>query len=112
SVAVRCTARTLTLLSTPMKRAILIVGMLLAARLAWASEQKAYVKGIPDEKTWKAYSKVLNTDELGKCIIDVKTTEIYYFDVTLFNIHADFVLGVLLKQAWTAENVREYNKNY
>ena len=33
-------------------------------------------------------------------------------DVNLFNIHADFVLGVLLKQAWTADNVREYNKNY
>ena len=32
--------------------------------------------------------------------------------LTGINIHADFVLGVLLKQAWTANNIREYNKNY
>ena len=62
--------------------------------------------------TWKDYSKTVGSDELGKCIIDVKTNDIYFFDVNLFNIHADFVLGVLLKQAWTADNIREYNKNY
>lgn len=83
-----------------------------APRVVHAGEQKAYVKAIPDEKTWKAYSKVVGTDELGKCIIDVKSNDIYFFDVNLFNIHADFVLGVLLKQQWTADNVREYNKNY
>src|SRR5258708_36062665 len=45
-------------------------------------------------------------------MIDGKTKDIYFFDVNLFNIHADFVLGVVLKQAWTADNIREYNKNY
>ena len=75
-------------------------------------EQRAWVKEVPDEKTWKSYSKVVATDELGKFIIDLKTNDIYFFDVNLFNIHADFVLGVLLKKAWTADNVREYNKNY
>jgi hypothetical protein len=79
---------------------------------AHAGEQRAWVKEIPDAKTWKAYSKTVASDELGKCIIDVKTNDIYFFDVNLFNIHADFVLGVLLKQAWTADNIREYNKNY
>jgi hypothetical protein len=42
----------------------------------------------------------------------VKTDQIYFIDVNIFKIHADFVLGVLLKQAWTAENIREYNRNY
>ncbi|MGE3459692.1 MAG: PEP/pyruvate-binding domain-containing protein, partial [Kofleriaceae bacterium] len=54
----------------------------------------------------------VSSDQLGKFIIDVKTNDIYFIDVNLFNIHADFVLGVLLKQAWTNENVVEYNKNY
>jgi hypothetical protein len=79
---------------------------------AHAAEQHAWVKAIPDAKTWKAFSKTVGSDELGKCIIDVHTSDIYFFDVNLFNIHADFVLGVLLKQAWTADNIREYNKNY
>jgi len=79
---------------------------------ARADEQRAWVKAIPDEATWKSYTKVIASDELGKFIIDLKTNEIYFIDVNLFNIHADFVLGVLLKKAWTADNIREYNKNY
>ncbi len=79
---------------------------------AQAEEQRAWVKSIPNESTWKNYTKVVSSDQLGKFIIDLKTNEIYFIDVNLFNIHADFVLGVLLKKAWTADNIREYNKNY
>lgn len=81
-------------------------------RPAAADEQRAWIKAVPDEATWKKYSKTLNSDEFGKFVIDVKTNEIYFIDVNLFELHADFVLGVLLKQAWTADNIREYNKNY
>jgi hypothetical protein len=78
---------------------------------AWA-QQRAWVKTVPDLATWKQFSKTVGSDEFGKCIIDVKTSDIYFVDVNLFALHADFVLGVLLKQAWTADNIREYNKNY
>src|SRR6267142_3247431 len=93
-----------------MKQALVI--LVACCAVAQAGEQHAWVKTIPDAATWHAYSKTVGSDELGKCIIDVKTNDIYFFDVNLFNIHADFVLGVLLKQAWTADNIREYNKNY
>ncbi|HUJ63807.1 MAG TPA: PEP/pyruvate-binding domain-containing protein [Kofleriaceae bacterium] len=86
--------------------------MALCARASAGPEQHAWVKDIPDARTWKAYSKTVGSDELGKCIIDVKTNDIYFFDVNLFNIHADFVLGVLLKEPWTAANIREFNLNY
>lgn len=76
------------------------------------TQHRAWVKEIPDEATWQRYSKQLGSDRFGKCIIDVKSNDIYFIDVNLFNLHADFVLGVLLKQAWTAENIRAYNKNY
>jgi hypothetical protein len=79
---------------------------------AGGGEHRAWVKDIPDATVWKRYSKIVGSDEFGKCIIDVKTNDIYFFDVNLFNIHADFVLGMLLKQPWTADNIREYNKNY
>ncbi len=74
--------------------------------------QRAWVKAVPDAETWARYAKTVGSDQFGKCILDVKSNDIYFFDVNLFNIHADFVLGVLLKQAWTADNIREYNKNY
>ena len=76
------------------------------------NSQRVYVREIPDRATFENYSRVLGSDRFGKFIIDVKTDEIYFIDVNIFKIHADFVLGVLLKQAWTAENIREYNKNY
>jgi hypothetical protein len=96
-----------------MKQALVVMALVCTlATHAWAGEQHAWVKTVPDAKTWKAYSKVVGSDELGKCVIDVKTGEIYFFDVNLFNIHADFVLGVLLKQPWTYDTVKTYNLNY
>ena len=89
-----------------------IAGAQVTAAQPAPREQRAWVKAIPDAQIWHQYSKVVGSDELGKCIIDVKTNDIYYFDVNLFNIHADFVLGVLLKQAWNHDNVVEFNKNY
>src|SRR5689334_2360322 len=91
---------------------MVVMAVVLAAAPAEAGEQRAWTKTIPDEATWKLYSKPLASEILGKFIIDLKTNDIYFIDVNTFRIHADFVLGVLLKQAWTADNVREYNKNY
>ncbi len=79
---------------------------------AQRAAQRVWVKAIPDEATWQIYSRTQGADQFGKFIIDVKTNDIYFIDVNLFNLHADFVLGVLLKKAWTAENIREYNRNY
>jgi hypothetical protein len=89
---------------------VLLCGLFVHAHAR--TEQRAWVKDIPDAATWKRYSKQLGSDEFGKAVIDVKNNAIYYIDVNLFNLHADFVLGVLLKKPWTAENIREYNKNY
>ncbi|MCA9675751.1 MAG: PEP/pyruvate-binding domain-containing protein [Kofleriaceae bacterium] len=91
---------------------VVVLLALVATRPARADEQRAWVKTVPDDATWQKYARTLNADQFGKFIIDVKNDDIYFIDANLFELHADFVLGVLLKQAWTAENVREYNKNY
>ncbi|HWU88712.1 MAG TPA: hypothetical protein VN253_15705, partial [Kofleriaceae bacterium] len=83
-----------------------------AAAPARADSRRVWVKSIDDAAMWQHYSKRVSSDELGKFIIDVRTNDIYFIDVNVFNIHADFVLGELLRLPWTAENVREYNKNY
>jgi len=92
--------------------ALAAVAAVALARPAAADEQRAWIRTMPDAATWSRYSKTLNADEFGKCVIDIKKDEIYFIDVNLFNLHADFVLGVLLKQAWTRDNIIEYNKNY
>jgi Pyruvate phosphate dikinase, AMP/ATP-binding domain len=83
-----------------------------APRSASAAGQRVWVKAVPDAATWKLYSRTQAADQFGKFIIDVNSNDIYFIDVNLFNLHADFVLGVLLKKAWTAENIRDYNRNY
>jgi hypothetical protein len=103
----------LALLRRPLVLVAVVLGLLaLAPRAARAEEQRAYVKQIADDATWQKFSKSVGSDRIGKFIIDIKTNELYFIDVNLFNIHADFVLGVLLKLPWTADNVREYNRNY
>ncbi|MBP6633563.1 MAG: PEP/pyruvate-binding domain-containing protein, partial [Kofleriaceae bacterium] len=89
-----------------------VLGLAAPGAVARADSQRSWIRAIPDQATWDRYSKELGGDEFGKFIIDVRSNDIYFIDVNLFNLHADFVLGVLLKQAWTAENIREYNKNY
>lgn len=95
-----------------MKALVVAVVVALCTHAYAGAEQRAWVKEVKDLETWKHYSKTVGSDEFGKAVIDVKTNEIYFFDVNLFNIHADFVLGVLTKQPWTRENIIEYNKNY
>ena len=73
---------------------------------------RVYVRSVPDRLTFDRYSKVVGSDRFSKFIIDIKSGDIYFIDVNVFKIHADFVLGVLLKQPWTADNIRAYNKNY
>ncbi len=97
-------------------RPLLAVAAVVAAvaqpTAAAQGEQRAYVRSIPDRVTFERYARVIGADRFSKFIIDVKSDEIYFIDVNLFKLHADFVLGVLLKLPWTEENVREYNLNY
>jgi hypothetical protein len=96
--------------------------LLAAAAAAWlaaalptsllADEARVYVREVRDLATYERYSRILGSDRFGKFVIDLKTQDIYFIDVNLFRLHADFVLGYLLKKPWTAENIREYNKNY
>ena len=99
-------------LSLALCAAVVAAPLVTAPRRASADERRVWVKEVPDQATWDRYGRDLNGDRFGKFVIDIKTDAIYFIDVNLFELHADFVLGVLLKQAWTADNVREYNKNY
>ena len=79
---------------------------------ATGDEYRVYVRTVADQGTWERYSRVLRSDRFNKFIIDVKSGDIYFIDVNVYKMHADFVMGVLLNVPWTYDNVVEYNKNY
>jgi hypothetical protein len=79
---------------------------------AHAEVTRPYVRAVPDQTTWERYSRVHRADRFGKFIIDIKSDDIYFIDVNIFKLHADFVLDHLLGLPWTSDNIREYNRNY
>jgi hypothetical protein len=73
---------------------------------------RAFVREIKDEATWTTYSRVLGSDQFGKYVLDLKTDEIYFFDVNLFKLHTDFVFQVIYRKPVTNEAIVEFVKNY
>lgn len=83
-----------------------------APRPADAAESRVFVRTVPDEATWNIYSRTVSTDTFIKYVIDLKSGEIYYFDVNLYRMHTDFVFGVIYKQPITNDALREFIRNY
>jgi hypothetical protein len=79
---------------------------------ALALESRPYVRTIPDAATFETYSRVVGAERFSKFLIDVKTDEIYYFDVNLFRMHSDFVFSQFYKRPMRNEDIPEYNRNY
>lgn len=59
-------------------------------RRLWTSE-------IRDQATMLAYSKELGGERFTKFVLDLRSDEIYYFDVDVYRVHKDFVFNELLK---------------
>ena len=87
-------------------------GQAIASPAGTDAPSKIYIRSIDSEEVFEKYSRTVSGDRFAKFIIDVKTGGTYFFDVNVFKLHADFVLDVLLRKPWSAENIREYNKNY
>ncbi len=96
---------------------ILCVLALLAAVLrdggqGQAAESRIFVRTVDDDATFQIYSKTIGADRFGKFIIDVKKDEIYFIDVNLYRLHADFVFSVFYRRKMTNADIPEFNKNY
>jgi hypothetical protein len=77
-----------------------------------AQVRKIHVDKIPDAATFEAYSKEVGGERFAKFVLDMKTNAIYYFDVSIYPVHKDFIFGALYKQPKTKEAVRLVDRNY
>src|SRR5678816_2101632 len=91
---------------------VLLLALLLQVNAAQAGETRAFVHEIPDEATFEVFSRVQGADRYGKFLIDLKTDEIFYFDVNLYRLHSDFVFAQFYHRPMTNEDIPEYNLNY
>jgi hypothetical protein len=71
-----------------------------------------FIPRISDAETFEAFSKVIGNERFGKFVIDLKTDAIYYFDVTVYAMHKDFIFAELYKKPKTPQAVRVFDRNY
>lgn len=77
-----------------------------------AVESRVFVREIRDQATFDTYSRTLQSDQFGKYVIDLRSSEIYYFDVNIYRLHTDFVFNVIYRKPVTNEALYEFIKNY
>lgn len=77
-----------------------------------AEDRPLHLSSIPDQATFTSYGEILDAQEWGKFVIDLKELRIHYFDVKLFPLHRDFVFSEILQKIPDRPSVHEYNKNY
>jgi hypothetical protein len=93
---------------------LMLLGLLLALPSAAGAPRKhpPYVHEIRDEATFSLYAHPVETEEIGKFLIDVKTDRVYFFDVNLYRLHQDFVIRAILRRPMSEEERAAYFRNY
>ena len=77
-----------------------------------APVRRMFIHQIPNAETFAAYSKEIGNERFAKLVIDLKSDAVYYFDVTVYPMHKDFVFAELFKKPKTPEAVRVFDRNY
>lgn len=85
--------------------ASVIIPVTAPARRLWTSK-------LEDLETFDAYSIEQGGERFAKFVIDLKTDAIYYFDVSVYNVHKDFIFQELYKKPKTRAAVRVFDLNY
>lgn len=74
--------------------------------------RRLWTPEIRDEAALMDYSKELGGERFTKFVLDLRSDEIYYFDVDVYRVHKDFVFNELLKIPLTPASKRIFDRNY
>jgi hypothetical protein len=94
-----------------MRRVAALFALALAAR-GNAAESRVYVHEVPDAASFETLSRQLGSDRFGKFLIDLKSDQIFFFDVNVYRLHSDFVFAEFYHRPMRNEDIDEYNLNY
>ncbi len=74
--------------------------------------RRMFTPRIADAETFEAFSKEIGNERFAKLVIDLKTDAVYYFDVTVYPMHKDFIFTELYRKPKTPKAVRVFDRNY
>src|SRR5262245_54795231 len=95
-----------------MRAATFALLLALGASSAQAASTRVFVHDIPDAATFDAYWRTLGADRFSKFVIDLRTDQIFYFDVNVYRLHCDFVFREFYHRPMKNEDIDEFNLNY
>ncbi len=74
--------------------------------------RRVFTHKLANEADFRAYSKQVGGERFTKFVVDVRTDAVYFFDVSVYTIHRDFVFAELYKQPETKALKKRFFKNY
>jgi hypothetical protein len=76
------------------------------------SGHRVYTGAIGSAREFEKYSVELGDERFSKCLIDLKTNDIYYFDTNVYQMHSEFVFKHLYKEEESPERLAAFLSNY
>jgi hypothetical protein len=73
---------------------------------------RVYTGAIGSARAFEKYSVELGDERFSKCLIDLKTNDIYYFDTNVYQMHSEFVFKHLYKEEESPERLAAFLSNY
>ena len=74
--------------------------------------QRVFSGAIQTRAEFDAYAKRVGAENALKFIIDVRTSQIIYFDVNVYSMHTEFVFKEIFERPITNEGLFQFNRNY
>ena len=83
-----------------------------APRAGEIIKNRVYTRAIRSKAEFVAYSEQVADERFTKLIVDLRTDEIYYFDVNIYPVHTDFVFAEIYKEPESPEKLADFLANY
>ena len=74
--------------------------------------QRVFTSDINDKATFQAFSKTIAEERFTKFIVDLKSGQLYFFDVNVFPMHVDFVFKGFYNEEMYPHLIEQFNRNY
>ena len=75
-------------------------------------EHRVFTSKIQSYDQFMKYSDMISGERYTKLIVDLRTDQVFYFDVNVYPLHSDFVFAEIYRKEQTAEALADYMVNY
>ena len=75
-------------------------------------EHRVFTSKISNYDQFMKYADMVSGERYTKFIVDLRTDQVFFFDVNVYPLHSDFVFAEIYRKEQTAEALADYMANY